>query len=72
MMLEGKVKWFNEDKGYGFIQPNDGGGDVFVHVSDVRDSGYRKLLDNEQVEFEVEEDNRGRLRARNITAFEIV
>lgn len=69
-MTEGIVKWFNERKGYGFISPNNGNKDVFVHVTDVNDSGYHKLNENEEVEFEIIEDNRGRRRAVNITAFE--
>lgn len=69
-MTEGIVKWFNERKGYGFISPNNGNKDVFVHVTDVNDSGYHKLNENEEVEFEIIEDNRGRKRAVNITAYE--
>lgn len=71
-MMEGTVKWFNETKGYGFIKPKNGGRDIFVHINDVIDSGYKKLIDNEEVEFEVKEDEQGRKRACNITAFEYV
>lgn len=69
-MQEGTVKWFNESKGYGFIELKNGGKDIFVHVTDVRKSGYETLHENDIVEFEIQEDSRGRERACNITAFE--
>lgn len=69
-MVEGIVKWFDPEKGYGFIRPKDGRKDVFVHITDVNASGYKTLNEKEEVEFEIEEDNRGRTRAINITAFE--
>lgn len=71
-MLEGTVRWFNENKGYGFIKPNSGDKDIFVHVTDVRLSGYEKLIENDEVEFEIKEDERGRQRACNITAYEVL
>jgi CspA family cold shock protein len=71
-MVEGIVKWFNEKKGYGFIRPNNGQKDVFVHINDVQASGYKTLIEKEEVEFEITEDNRGRTRATNITAYEYV
>ena len=71
-MVEGIVKWFNEKKGYGFIRPNDGNKDIFVHINDVHASGYTTLYEKEEVEFEVVEDQRGQKRAVNITAYEYV
>lgn len=69
-MLEGTVAWFNPTKGYGFIRPKKGRKDVFVHLTDVRASGYEKLYEKDIVEFEIREDERGRQRACNIVAFE--
>jgi len=54
----GTVKWFNETKGYGFIQPDNGGKDVFVHVSAVERSGLRSLAEGQKISFEVEADRR--------------
>jgi CspA family cold shock protein len=54
----GKVKWFNETKGYGFIAPDDGGKDVFVHISAVERAGLRSLKENQSVGFEIETDRR--------------
>ena len=51
-MLRGTVKWFNDQKGYGFITPDDGGEDLFVHYSNIVGEGYRKLLDGQEVEYE--------------------
>jgi CspA family cold shock protein len=53
------VKWFNREKGFGFISPDGGGPDVFVHFSAVVGSGYRDLEDNQRVEFEVTQGQRG-------------
>jgi CspA family cold shock protein len=53
-MATGKVKWFNSQKGFGFIQPDDGGSDVFVHVSAVQDSGLRGLDEGQSVSYELE------------------
>ena len=61
----GTVKWFNRDKGYGFIA-RDSGGDVFVHYSDISDTGYRNLEENDRVEFTVEQGDKGP-RAKDVT-----
>jgi CspA family cold shock protein len=55
----GTVKWFNADKGYGFITQDDGGSDVFVHFSSIQDTGYRSLSENEKVEFDVTQGPKG-------------
>jgi CspA family cold shock protein len=63
-MATGTVKWFNTAKGFGFIQPDDGGSDVFVHVSAVEQAGLHGLNDGDQVQFELEQDRRsGKLSA---------
>lgn len=51
-MASGKVKWFNEEKGYGFIAPDDGGKDVFVHISEVQKAGLKGLRDDQPVTYE--------------------
>ena len=61
----GTVKWFNRDKGYGFIA-RDSGGDVFMHYSDISDTGYRNLEENDRVEFSVEQGDKGP-RAKDVT-----
>ena len=58
-MAEGTVKWFNSDKGFGFITPDDGGKDLFVHHSEILGGGYRSLHDNQRVQFEVEQAPKG-------------
>jgi len=58
-MAEGTVKWFNADKGFGFIAQDGGGEDVFVHFSAIQSSGYRSLEDNQRVEFEVTQGQKG-------------
>lgn len=58
-MTTGTVKFFNETKGYGFISPEDGAADVFVHISAVQASGLQTLDRDQKVEFEVEPDDRG-------------
>lgn len=58
-MSTGTVKWFNADKGFGFITPEDGGKDLFVHHSEVKVSGYATLNDGQKVEFEVGEGQKG-------------
>ncbi len=66
-MPTGTVKWFNETKGYGFIQPDSGGKDVFVHVSAVERSGMRGLAEGQKVAYEVETDRRsGKESAGNL------
>nr|VFK37156.1 MAG: cold-shock DNA-binding protein family [Candidatus Kentron sp. SD]VFK39726.1 MAG: cold-shock DNA-binding protein family [Candidatus Kentron sp. SD]VFK79243.1 MAG: cold-shock DNA-binding protein family [Candidatus Kentron sp. SD] len=58
-MVTGTVKWFNESKGYGFITPSDGGKDIFVHVSAIEASGFKKLREGETVEFEAKQGSKG-------------
>ena len=58
-MSTGTVKWFNGDKGYGFITQDDGGPDVFVHFSSISGAGYRNLDENQKVEFEVTQGPKG-------------
>ena len=58
-MATGTVKWFNAEKGFGFIAPDDGSADVFVHYSEIQGSGFRTLEENQQVEFEVGEGATG-------------
>jgi len=53
-MATGTVKWFNPKKGFGFIQPDDGGKDVFVHISSVQESGLRGLNEGQRIQFEIE------------------
>ena len=57
-MATGTVKWFNEQKGYGFIQPDNGGKDVFVHISAVERGGLRGLAEGQKISYEVEADRR--------------
>jgi cold shock protein len=66
-MARGTVKWFNSQKGYGFIQPTGGGRDVFVHISAVERAGLSSLNEGQQIEFEIEE-NRGKSSAVNLRA----
>jgi CspA family cold shock protein len=58
-MPQGTVKWFNSEKGFGFIAPEQGGPDVFVHYSAIAAEGYRDLAENQKVEFEVTQGSRG-------------
>jgi CspA family cold shock protein len=62
-MANGTVKWFNATKGFGFIQPEDGGNDVFVHISAVEAAGLTGLKDDQKITYELEEDRRGRSSA---------
>ncbi len=65
-MPTGTVKWFNTTKGYGFIAPDTGGKDVFVHISAVERSGLTGLADNQKVDYDLEEGRDGREMAANI------
>jgi CspA family cold shock protein len=66
-MATGTVKWFNETKGFGFIQPDDGGKDVFVHISAVERAGLRSLNEGQKVSYEMETDRKsGRQSASNL------
>lgn len=58
-MARGKVKWFNDQKGYGFITPDDGSKDCFVHHSAIQGGGFKSLSEGQEVEFEVEEGAKG-------------
>ena len=64
-MASGKVKWFNAQKGFGFIQPDDGGKDVFVHISAVERAGLSGLKDGQAVSYDVQQD-RGKAAAANL------
>ncbi len=66
-MPNGTVKWFNETKGYGFIAPENGGEDIFVHYSSISGSGFRTLTEGQQVTYEVESGQKG-LHATNVAA----
>lgn len=57
--MRGKVKWFNDTKGYGFIQQEAGGSDIFVHFSAIKAPGFKTLAEGQDVEFEVENDQQG-------------
>ena len=68
-MQIGTVKWFNSQKGYGFIQPDDGGADVFVHISAVERAGLASLHEGQKLSFELERDRRsGKSSAGNLQA----
>ncbi|TCR65686.1 cold-shock protein [Bosea sp. BK604] len=68
-MATGTVKWFNSAKGFGFIQPDDGGQDVFVHISAVERAGMRELRDGQKISYEVVPDKRsGKSSAENLKA----
>lgn len=57
--MPGTVKWFNDQKGYGFITPDDGSSDLFVHHSDIKSDGFRTLQEGQVVEFSVSESDKG-------------
>ena len=65
-MATGTVKWFSQAKGYGFISPDDGGSDVFVHFSNISGSGFRNLDEGQKVEYEPQEGRKG-MEATNVT-----
>ena len=62
----GKVKFFNTQKGFGFIQPEDGGNDAFVHISAVEKAGMNSLVQDQRVSYELETDQRGKTSAVNL------
>ncbi|UMB70995.1 cold-shock protein [Mycobacterium paraterrae] len=66
-MTQGTVKWFNGEKGFGFIAPDNGGADVFVHYSEIQGGGYRSLEENQRVQFEVGQGAKGP-QATGVTA----
>jgi len=68
-MATGTVKWFNTTKGFGFIQPDNGGDDAFVHISAVERSGMRELVEGQKVNYELERDRKsGKMSATNLSA----
>ncbi len=67
-MANGTVKWFNGQKGYGFIQPEEGGSDVFVHISAVERAGMATLNEGQKVSFETERGRNGKIAATNLRA----
>lgn len=62
----GTVKFFNTSKGYGFIQPEGGGNDAFVHITAVERAGMRSLVENQRLSYDVEQDQRGKMKAVNL------
>ena len=69
-MIKGTVKWFNNQKGYGFIEPEDGSGDAFVHISAVEKAGMSSLDEGQKVQFELVEGRNGKFAAENLSATE--
>ena len=69
-MTIGTVKFFNEQKGYGFIAPEGGGQDAFVHITAVERAGMRTLRENQRVSYDLQQDNRGKMSATNIQSVE--
>jgi CspA family cold shock protein len=69
-MPTGTVKFFNENKGYGFIQPDEGGNDAFVHITAVERAGMRSLRENQRISYDIEQDQRGKLKAVNLKSAE--
>jgi cold shock protein len=69
VMTTGTVKWFNSTKGFGFIQPDNGGADVFVHISAVERAGMREIVEGQKLSFELERDNKsGKMSAGQLQA----
>jgi CspA family cold shock protein len=69
-MTTGTVKFFNESKGYGFIAPDGGGNDAFVHMTAVERAGMRSLRENQRISYDLEQDRRGKMSAVNLKAAE--
>ncbi len=69
-MTTGTVKFFNESKGYGFIAPDGGGNDAFVHITAVERAGFRSLRENQRVSYDLQQDNRGKMSAVNLKPVE--
>ena len=69
-MAVGTVKWFNDTKGFGFIEPDDGGKDAFVHISAVQEAGLQQLQEGQKVEFELVPGRDGRQAAGSLKAIE--
>jgi cold shock protein len=69
-MPTGTVKFFNENKGYGFIQPDEGGNDAFVHITAVERAGMRSLRENQRIAYDLEQDQRGKMKAVNLKSAE--
>jgi CspA family cold shock protein len=67
MAQQGTVKWFSEEKGYGFITPDDGGEDLLVHYTGVRGTGFRALAEGQRVTYDLTHGREGRMRATNVT-----
>src|SRR5437763_14530174 len=65
-MTTGTVKFFNENKGYGFIAPDGGGNDAFVHMTAVERAGMRSLRENQRISYDLQQDNRGKMSAVNL------
>ncbi|HFB67968.1 MAG TPA: cold shock domain-containing protein [Calditrichae bacterium] len=65
-MPSGRVKWFNDNKGWGFIEPDDGGDDVFVHYSAIAEEGYRTLREGQRVTYELRPGKDGKFQAANV------
>lgn len=65
-MATGTVKWFNATKGYGFIKPDEGGSDVFVHISAVEKAGYTTLVDGARISYELKPGRSGKVSAENL------
>ena len=65
-MTTGTVKFFNESKGYGFIAPDGGGNDAFVHMTAVERAGMRSLRENQRISYDLQQDNRGKMSAVNL------